>query len=111
MFDGVEVGDAPEHHDGTRLTVITGPASQAGKDPGGECKGSFRVGIFLLGGFALETLGDAFKGWLVVWIEGVGERTFGFSVAFGDQLHDGDGGNETGDDKFFQRTIAHRRCR
>ncbi len=54
MLDGVEFGEASEHDDGARFSVVSGPAAEAREDPGGEGERAFGMGILLLCGLAFE---------------------------------------------------------
>src|SRR5436190_22160512 len=99
MFDGVEFGEASEHDDGARFSIVAGPATEASKDPG--CKGESASGvrIFLFFGFALEVLTNLFEDRLISGIEGVAERTAKRSVSLGYKLHHGDCSNHNCGDK------------
>ena len=61
--------------------------------------------VLLLCGFAFEGLADALQGGLVVGIEDIGERAFGFTVALGDELHHLDCGDQDGGDELFERAV------
>ena len=106
MLDGVELIGPSEHDDGTGFSIVAGPASEPGQYPSGIGERAFGVRVFLLFGFAFQTSADAFESWPIVRIEDIGERTFGFSLALGDQLHDLDGGDQDGGDKLFERTLG-----
>ena len=43
---GAELVEAMEHDDGSGFSVVSGPSSEAGADPGGEGEGAFWVGVF-----------------------------------------------------------------
>lgn len=105
MLDGVELGEAPAHDDGARLSIIAGPAAQSCEDPCGIGQRTGGMWVLLLGGLAFETLRDSFQGRLVVGIEDVAERTLGFALALVDELHDLDGGDQNGGDELFERPV------
>ena len=46
MLDGVEFGEASEHDNGARFSIVSGPAAEAREDPGGEGERAFGMGIF-----------------------------------------------------------------
>lgn len=52
MLDGVELGEASEHDDGTRLSIIAGPAPQSCEDPCGIGQRTGGMWVLLLGGLA-----------------------------------------------------------
>ena len=46
MLHGSELMEAPEHDDGTGLSVVLGPSTEAGAEPGGIGEGYFGMGFF-----------------------------------------------------------------
>ena len=56
MFDGMEFGEASEDNDGTRLSIISGPAAEAGEDQ--EAKARDPLGCGFSGGLEGEPLRD-----------------------------------------------------
>ena len=105
MLDGVELGEASDHDDGAWLSVVAGPAAEPCEDPGGIGERAFGMRVLLLCGLAFEGLADALQGGLVVGIEDVAERAFGFTVALGDELHHLDCGDQDGGDELFERAV------
>jgi hypothetical protein len=105
MRDGVELGETSDHDNGTWLAVIAGPTAEPCEDPGGIGERAFGVRVRLLCGFAFEGLTDALQGRLVVRIEQVAERAFGFARALGDELHHLDRSDENGGDELFERAV------
>ena len=47
MFEGVELGEASEHDDGTWLSVIAGPAAEPCEDPCGIGERAVGMRVFL----------------------------------------------------------------
>lgn len=105
MFDGLEANEALEHDDRSWLSVVAVPAAQACEDPSGECKGTFRVRIFLTYGFAFEVFRDRFESGPIVGVKGVFEGAFSDAVALAHELQHSHGGNEAGGDQLFERPV------
>ena len=70
MLDGVEFGEAAEHDDGTRFSIVSGPAAEAREDPGSEGERPFGMRILLPCGLAFEAQANAFEDRLIVGVEG-----------------------------------------
>src|SRR5713101_1591665 len=100
MFDGVEANQALEHDDGTRLSVVAGPAAQACQDPGGECERASGMRIFLARSLAFEVGRDRFESEAIFRVEGVLQRALTDPVALADQLQHGRGGDQARRNQF-----------
>src|SRR5207248_7843495 len=105
MLDGVELREASEHDDWAGLSVIAGPAAEPCADARRIGERAYGMRIFLLFGLAFEAVRDARQSGFVVGIEDVAERTFGFSLALGDELHHLDRSNENGRHQLFERAV------
>src|ERR1700680_5269160 len=89
MFDGLEANEALEHDDGTRFSVVAGPAAQACEDPGGECERASVMRIFLARSLAFEVCRDRFESEAIFRVEGVFQRALTDPVALADELQNG----------------------
>src|ERR1700693_2666479 len=102
MFDGLEANEALEHDDGTRLSVVAGPAAQACEDPGGEGERASGMRIFLARSLAFEVCRDRFESEAIFRVEGVFQRALTDPVALADELQHGHGGNQARRNQFFE---------
>ena len=79
---------------GPGFSIVSGPASEAGADPGGEGQRAFAMGGFLFFGLAFERRRDGFESGPVSGFKNVLERSSGAAVAVLDHLHAGDAGHK-----------------
>src|SRR5262245_11782432 len=105
MLDGVELSEASQHDDGAWLSVVAGPTAEPCEDPRSISERGNGRRALLLCGPAFEGLAHALEGRLVVGIEDVAERTFGFALALGDELHHLDRSNQDGGDELLEWAV------
>src|SRR5712691_4374828 len=91
IFDALEVFEAPAHHLRSRFAVVSGPSAEASDDPRGISKGTFRMGVLLLGCFSLKLRRYCFKNRLVLGGECVSKLLSGCTITRFDELHDCNG--------------------
>src|SRR5450631_1233336 len=105
----LELSPSVEHDDRTGFTVIAGPASQSGADPGGVGERAFWMRIFLTGGLAFELGAKRLQQGRIFELEGVARRSQpldGAAIARMDQLLNRDGGDQRGGGQFAERLIV-----
>ena len=85
LLDGAEGVQATEHDDGAWLAVVSGPAAEAGADPGRISKRAFGVRIFLFGGFAPKLAARGLQCGLFIGVKHVFQRALAHAIEFAHQ--------------------------
>ena len=105
-LDGVELNEAVEHDDGTRLTGVTGPAAEARKYPGGGGERALGMGVFLCRcvrpSRLFETASRAACSSLSM---ASSSGRLAASACSRTKLQHSDGGNKAGRDKLLESTF------